>query len=65
MIGGSPAAEAGFRVGDEVVAVNGTRVDARYYFRDDVQFTRLPAGTRVEFARADGTSVPVTLRDYF
>ena len=65
VIGGSPAAEAGFRVGDEVVAVNGTRVDARYYFRDDVQFTRLPAGTRVEFARADGTSVPVTLRDYF
>ncbi|WP_166037828.1 aspartyl protease family protein [Sphingosinicella sp. YJ22] len=65
VIGGSPAAEAGFRVGDEVVAVNGTPVDARYYFRDDVQFTRLPAGTRVEFARADGTSVPVTLRDYF
>lgn len=65
VIAGSPAAEAGFRVGDEVVAVNGTAVDARYHFRDDVQFSRLPEGTRVELTRADGTSVPVTLRDYF
>jgi hypothetical protein len=65
VIGGSPAAEAGFRVGDEIVSVNGTGVDDRYYFRDDVQFSRLPAGTRVEFARADGTRVPVVLRDYF
>lgn len=65
VIGGSPAAEAGFRVGDEIVSVNGTGVDARYYFRDDVQFSRLPAGTQVELTRADGTTIPVTLRDYF
>ena len=65
VVAGSPAAEAGLRVGDEVIAVNGTRVDSRYYFRDDVQFSRMPVGTRVELTRADGTTVPVTLRDFY
>lgn len=62
---GSPAAEAGWRVGDEIASVNGTPIDARFWFRDDARFSILPAGTRVELIRADGTALPLTLRDFY
>ena len=65
VIAGSPGAEAGWRAGDEVISVNGTLVDPRFYYRDDVRFSTMPAGTRVELVRADGTSLPVTLRDFY
>ncbi|HKR25663.1 MAG TPA: aspartyl protease family protein [Allosphingosinicella sp.] len=62
---GSPAAEAGWRAGDEIASVNGRPVDARFWFRDDARFSMLPAGTRVELVRADGTALPLTLRDFY
>jgi aspartyl protease/PDZ domain-containing protein len=65
VIPGSPAAEAGWRVGDEIVSVNGRPVDARFWFRDDARFSTLAAGTRVVLTRADGTALPLTLRDFY
>jgi hypothetical protein len=62
---GSPAAEAGWRVGDEIVSVNGRSVDERFWFREDARFAVLPAGTHIELVRADGTALPVTLRDFY
>lgn len=65
VIPGGPAAEAGWRVGDEIASVNGTPVDSRFWFRDDARFSMLPAGTRVALLRADGTALPLTLRDFY
>ena len=62
---GSPAAEAGWRVGDEIASVNGTPVDAHFWSGDDARFSILPAGTRVELVRTDGTALPLTLRDFY
>ncbi len=62
---GSPAAEAGWRAGDEIISVNGTPVDSRFWFRDDSRFSMLPAGARVDLVRADGTALPVVLRDFY
>jgi len=58
-----PAARAGLKTGDEVVAVDGVKVDANFYQRAD--WTRRPAGETVALARADGSTVKVTLADYF
>jgi predicted aspartyl protease len=58
-----PAAAAGLKVGDQIVAVDGQRVDSSYYERPD--WTRLAAGRLVSLERADGTRVGVTLRDYY
>jgi hypothetical protein len=58
-----PAAAAGLKVGDAIVAVDGRRIDHHYYDHDD--WTRGAAGTTVALARADGSTVKVTLRDYY
>lgn len=60
---GSPAATAGLKEGDEIVAVDGRKVTGAYYADSD--WTRGAAGTRVKLDRADGSSVVVTLRDYY
>lgn len=65
VVAGSPAAAAGWRVGDEVIAVNGIAVDARFYDRSDSRFGAMPAGTRLDLVRADGATLPVVLEDYF
>lgn len=58
-----PAAAAGLKLGDEIVAVDGRKVDTAYYERPD--WTRLAAHQKVALDRADGTRVTVTLRDYY
>jgi membrane-associated protease RseP (regulator of RpoE activity) len=58
-----PAAAAGLKVGDQITAVDGRKVDARYYERPD--WTRLAAGTPISLERADGTTVLVKLADYY
>ena len=65
VIPGSPGAAAGLRVGDEITAVNGIRVDPRFYERPDSRFGAMPAGTRIVLARADGRDFPITLRDFY
>ena len=59
----SPAASAGLKPGDEIVAVDGRKVDAEYYDRADWSHGR--PGTAVSLTRADGSQVTVTLADYF
>lgn len=58
-----PAAAAGLKAGDQIVAVDGVKVDAKYYDRPD--WTRGPAGRTVTISRADGAAVRVTLADYY
>lgn len=59
----SPAARAGLKTGDAIVAVDGRKVDAHYY--DQPDWSRGVAGRAVALQRADGSKVTVTLADYF
>lgn len=58
-----PAAAAGLKEGDEIVAVDGRPVTADYYRGAD--WTRGPAGKTVSLRRADGTELKLTLRDFY
>ena len=58
-----PAAAAGIKEGDEIVAVDGKAITPNYFRRSD--WTRGPAGRSVSLRRADGTEVKVVLSDYY
>ena len=58
-----PAAKAGLKEGDEIVAVDGRQVTADYYRTAD--WARGAPGSKVTLQRADGTRVTVTLQDYY
>lgn len=58
-----PAAAAGLKPGDEIVAVDGRLVTASYYQTAD--WTKGPAGKRVVLKLADGSKVTITLADYY
>lgn len=58
-----PAAAAGLKQGDEILAVDGRRVAPDYYRAGD--WTLGAPGTKVLLDRADGSRVEVTLRDYY
>jgi C-terminal processing protease CtpA/Prc len=58
-----PAAAAGLKPGEEIVAVNGRAITPAYYRGSD--WTRGPAGEKVVLSRADGSKVTVTLADYY
>jgi hypothetical protein len=60
----SPAAKAGIRVGDEIVAVDGQKVDARYLASRARQGTR-PAGTIIHYTLRTGANITITLTDYY
>jgi hypothetical protein len=61
----SPAAAAGWRTGDMIVSVNGAPITARFFDTPYGTASRLPAGTKLDLVRADGTHLPVVLKDYF
>ena len=58
-----PGAAAGLRKGDEILAVDGVRIGADYYGRDE--WTRGTPGRKVRLSRANGTDIVVTLADYY
>ena len=58
-----PAAAAGLKEGDEIVAVDGRRITADYYRNAD--WARGKPGTPVVLQRSDGSLVTVTLQDYY
>jgi hypothetical protein len=58
-----PAAAAGLKQADEIVAVDGVPVTAEFYWHAD--WTRGAAGTSVELERADGSRIKVKLADYY
>jgi predicted aspartyl protease len=59
----SPAAKAGLKIGDEVVAVDGVKVEPDFYQHAD--WARGPSGRTVTLRRADGSTLKVILADYF
>lgn len=60
-----PAAQAGWRKDDMIASINGVAIDARFFATRYGNPTLLPAGTRLDMVRADGTHLPVVLKDYF
>jgi hypothetical protein len=62
---GSPADTAGFKAGEEIVAVNGKRVDAGYYASAAHDWEKWAAGRRVLLRCADGREIPIVLADYY
>ncbi len=61
---GSPAEAAGWRVGEEIVAVNGWRTGSPE-FTDELSYWDFwPAGTVVQLTMADGTERELSLADY-
>jgi predicted aspartyl protease len=58
-----PAAQAGLKTGDEIVAVDGLKVGADFYQHRD--WTRGPGGQTVTLERVDGSIVKIALADYF
>jgi hypothetical protein len=60
----SPAAHAGLRGGDEIIAIDGRAVDADYPSPSERQGEK-PAGTRIDITLADGRALTVILADYF
>jgi membrane-associated protease RseP (regulator of RpoE activity) len=60
----SPAWAAGLRAGDDIVALDGQRIDRAYPLPGERQGYR-PAGTPIQLALADGRSITFRLADYF
>lgn len=58
-----PAAAAGVKPGDQIVAVDGRKVGNDYY--DAPDWTRFAAGRQVSLERADGSVIKLTLADYY
>ena len=59
---GSPAAEAGLSVNDEIVAIDGQRASPAFLAS---AWSKGKAGSKVTLARADGSEVTLTLADYY
>ena len=62
---GSPAAQAGWAVGERIVAVNGRPIDASYTRGSGWQWRYGRTGSRVMLGMADGATRTLTLRDYY
>jgi hypothetical protein len=60
-----PAAKAGFRKGDRILAVNGHRVGPAFFKEVKTNWLQLPAGTSVGLTKGDGRVVNLTLADFY
>jgi hypothetical protein len=62
---GSPAAQSGWKEGDEITAINGQKVSSAYPGSPLSWWAEGPAGTEVTLSLADGSTRKLTLKDYF
>lgn len=62
---GSPAAKAGLKKGDRIVAVEGEPVGPSFYSSSKSSWARDAAGTEVALLMAGGQPVSLTLADYY
>lgn len=62
---GSPAAAGGWRTGDTICAVDGTRITPAYAHSPLAGWTAAPAGRTVTIERCDGRVTTLTLRDFY
>jgi hypothetical protein len=62
---GSPAALDGWKEGDEIIAIDGQKIDAGFGASARWRWSERPAGTVVTLTLSDGTSRQLTLADYF
>ena len=60
-----PAAKAGIKIGDRLVAIQGRRVSPGFPDRPEAEWPFAPAGTPIEVGLADGRVVIVTLADFY
>lgn len=60
-----PGSAAGIKAGDEIVAVDGTAVSQDYFSGPHFRWAEGAPGTKVALKRADGSTVTVTLSDYY
>jgi len=62
---GSPAAAAGWKVGEAIAAIDGEAIGPGYGASGAWGFSYRPAGSTVRFTMADGTRRSLTLGDYY
>ena len=62
---GSPAAQAGWRPGEEIVAVNDHPIAPDFYATPEANWASGPAGTTVKLTLATGEARTLTLADYY
>jgi hypothetical protein len=62
---GSPAARAGLKKGDRLVAINRAAIGPDFFAGEQAGWARAAAGTKVDVTKADGTTVTMTLADYY
>ena len=62
---GSPAAKAGLKKGDRIIAVEGERVGPGFYSSAKSNWARGAPGTKIALLKAGGLPVSLTLADYY
>lgn len=60
-----PAAAAGLKAGDRIVAINDHAVGAGFFDGPQGSWARGAAGTQVTLTKSDGATVNITLADYY
>ena len=62
---GSPAAKAGLKTGDRLVAIGGEKVGPGFYASAHANWTKEEPGTEIAVTKSDGQTVTITLADYY
>lgn len=62
---GSPAAKAGLKTGDRLVAIGGEKVGPGFYASAQANWTKEEPGTEIAVTKSDGQTVTITLADYY
>jgi predicted aspartyl protease len=62
---GGPAAQAGWKVGEKITAVDGEPIGPKFYTGAHAQWQMAPAGATVEVTLDGGAKRRLTLKDYY